>query len=551
MANQQNYDYEEFDSPYNVNMERTDTIPSSAILPNYGEDSVSSPVNLGANVIDGASIDNFYIASWIKSQNYKPKSQGFLIHGELGYIECMQLYVGSGGMIGGSLDIPNKIDANSFHVAADGTTWWGANEAAGYSFAPAYVLPTGEAAFTNIEIHGRNGQALSDAINSGANLITDIINARIDTDSQQILADFDFGAVDYAGAVKSGSIAWNTSTGVITGGSGVAIYRGGIVGANAGSATFTINSVTGAAYFQGSIGSATSIAAPVITGGSIAGGEVIAGTIPDSYMLLRDTSFDGGSSPYEPYLRGYISNVRRMQLDDNSLEFFNSSTYKTMELTETGLKLFDGSVSVADRANFWTDGSFVYIDAGYTSIYGLIIRSLRSGTPPIAMFTNDGTTSYLSMQGADNVISAKIFNANADGYVNWGGAGFTGYGLRDNSGVIECKNNGENWTMLGGITENAQTGTTYTLVLTDSRKMVSLTNAAAIAATIPTNASVAFPIGTQIDLVQGGAGKVTFSGAGVTIESYSSYKSIAGENVGVSLIKTATDTWLLIGNLIA
>lgn len=98
---------------------------------------------------------------------------------------------------------------------------------------------------------------------------------------------------------------------------------------------------------------------------------------------------------------------------------------------------------------------------------------------------------------------------------------------------------------------NAQTGTTYTLVLTDQSKIVTLTNAAAIAVTIPTNASVAFPIGTQIDFSQDGAWKVTFSGAGVTINSLSSLKSIGGQYVGATLIKTATDTWNLYGNLIA
>lgn len=98
---------------------------------------------------------------------------------------------------------------------------------------------------------------------------------------------------------------------------------------------------------------------------------------------------------------------------------------------------------------------------------------------------------------------------------------------------------------------NAQTGTTYTLVLTDASKLITFDNAAAIAVTIPTNASVAFPIGTQIDCIQILAGKVTFSGASVTINSKGSNKSIGGQWVGVTLIKTATDTWSLLGDLIA
>lgn len=100
-------------------------------------------------------------------------------------------------------------------------------------------------------------------------------------------------------------------------------------------------------------------------------------------------------------------------------------------------------------------------------------------------------------------------------------------------------------------TINAQTDTNYTLVLTDAYKLVILTNGSPVAVTIPTNAVVAFPIGTQIDFIQGGAGKVTFSGAGTTINSLSSFKSISGQWVGVTLVQTATDVWSLIGSLIS
>jgi hypothetical protein len=100
------------------------------------------------------------------------------------------------------------------------------------------------------------------------------------------------------------------------------------------------------------------------------------------------------------------------------------------------------------------------------------------------------------------------------------------------------------------VTNNAQTGTTYTFVLTDGFKFVTFDNANAITVTIPTNASVEFPAWTQIDCQQIGAGKVTFGGAGVTINSVGSNKSIAAQWVAVSLIKTATNTWTLIGNLI-
>ena len=98
---------------------------------------------------------------------------------------------------------------------------------------------------------------------------------------------------------------------------------------------------------------------------------------------------------------------------------------------------------------------------------------------------------------------------------------------------------------------NAQTGTTYTLVLTDVAKVISLTNAASITLTIPTNATVAFPTGTQILLYQGGAGQVTVGGAGVTIRSQGSKLKLTGQYAVGGLLKVGTDEWVLFGNTTA
>ena len=98
---------------------------------------------------------------------------------------------------------------------------------------------------------------------------------------------------------------------------------------------------------------------------------------------------------------------------------------------------------------------------------------------------------------------------------------------------------------------NAQTGTTYTLALTDAAKVVSLTNGSAITLTIPTNATTAFPTGTQILLYQGGVGQVTVGGAGVTIRSQGNKLKIAGQYGVVGLLKVATDEWVLFGNTAA
>jgi len=99
-------------------------------------------------------------------------------------------------------------------------------------------------------------------------------------------------------------------------------------------------------------------------------------------------------------------------------------------------------------------------------------------------------------------------------------------------------------------TINAQTGTTYTLVLTDVAKVVTLANSSAITLTVPPESSVAWPAGTTIVLAQLGAGTVTIAaGAGVTINSADGALDIGAQYGAVTLLKTGTNTWLLIGNL--
>jgi hypothetical protein len=100
------------------------------------------------------------------------------------------------------------------------------------------------------------------------------------------------------------------------------------------------------------------------------------------------------------------------------------------------------------------------------------------------------------------------------------------------------------------LTVNAQTGTTYTFVLTDQGGLVTLANAAAITLTVPPNASVAYATGTQIALMQTGAGQVTITpGAGVTINSYGSALKIVGQGGLAVLVKTGTNTWQAAGAL--
>jgi len=99
---------------------------------------------------------------------------------------------------------------------------------------------------------------------------------------------------------------------------------------------------------------------------------------------------------------------------------------------------------------------------------------------------------------------------------------------------------------------NAQTGTSYTTVLADDGKLVTCNNALAITLTVPLNASVAYGIGTQINVMQLGAGQVTVAPtAGVTLRSAGSKLKTNGQYSVITLVKIATDEWVLVGNLAA
>ena len=94
--------------------------------------------------------------------------------------------------------------------------------------------------------------------------------------------------------------------------------------------------------------------------------------------------------------------------------------------------------------------------------------------------------------------------------------------------------------------QNAQNGN-YTLVLGDAGKHIYSTNTGAQTITIPTNASVAFPIGTLITIVNEGTTQIALSVAGVTIRNNASSVALAAPVISpagaVQLLKVGTNTW--------
>ena len=107
-----------------------------------------------------------------------------------------------------------------------------------------------------------------------------------------------------------------------------------------------------------------------------------------------------------------------------------------------------------------------------------------------------------------------------------------------------------------GTNFNNQVGTAYTTVLTDASfaqspgDTLTFNNAAQQLCTIPLNSSVAYPVGATMQVLQLGAGKVTFVGAtGVTINSVGGLLSIGAQFAAVTLMQTAINVWILVGGL--
>ena len=95
---------------------------------------------------------------------------------------------------------------------------------------------------------------------------------------------------------------------------------------------------------------------------------------------------------------------------------------------------------------------------------------------------------------------------------------------------------------------NAQSSS-YTLVIADSFKMIEMSSGGTL--TIPLEASVNFPIGTAIDILQTGSSQVTIAGAsGVTVNATPGLK-LRAQWSSATIVKRSSDTWVAMGDLVA
>ena len=100
------------------------------------------------------------------------------------------------------------------------------------------------------------------------------------------------------------------------------------------------------------------------------------------------------------------------------------------------------------------------------------------------------------------------------------------------------------------IAIRASTASSTTALLTDDGKLITMSNASANTFTVPPNSSVAFGIGTQLNIAQLGAGSTSIvAGAGVTINSNGGKLVLNGQYAVATVVKIDTNEWFAVGNL--
>lgn len=258
--------YENIEIPYDAYLSRGNTLtPESSVESNGNVE--EQPVK------DGGAMGDVWITNFIRSNNWSPKKKGFYIDGRTGYAEFSNIVLSGGNISYGKTSFTDTTNAG-YHISPAGFYFGSASDA---SFVKYNI---GTASF-DIKATLKRTSDGATVIDSSGNLINEILN----TSSKRILSDFDFGSTDYAGAVKSGDVTWNTSTGAITGGSGIVVYRKGIVGASAGVTTFSIDATTGNATFSGTI---TSTAGTI--GGWIIGSSTLSSAASGERMVMDKTN---------------------------------------------------------------------------------------------------------------------------------------------------------------------------------------------------------------------------------------------------------------------
>lgn len=287
--------------------------------------------------------------------------------------------------------------------------------------------------------------------------------------------------------------------------------------------------------------SATSIVVASGTGAALMGGVTLAAGNVDSFGVALDVDTQNEEIVWVTQVSGDTLTVVRAQAGTSAIAHTAGASVKHV-FTGNDATFFTTGTATADAA----------VPKSTVTAKGDLIVGTSSG---VVARQGVGTDGYVLT--ADSTLTNGIkWAATTAGYtaptlgstvLNSGATVTTVAGLTLTSPVLnDPKLN---------LSINANTATTYTFVLTDNGKLVTSSNASAQTLSIPTNASVAFPVGTQINVIQIGAGQVTVnavtSGTTTVLSNAATAAAPKTRNqyAALTAIKVATDTWYVIGDI--
>jgi hypothetical protein len=359
-----------------------------------------------------------------------------------------------------------------------------------------------------------------------------------------------------AGSWSRASDADNTPSGELSGGDFSLVLEGtvnsgyGYICSNTSAITIGTTNVTYAAFNAAkavSAGSGLTESTPGTL--AIATGGVTSSMIADLTIATGDIA-DGAITSAK------IADGSIVNGDINAsaaIDWTKLAVSSTVSATELGY--LDGVTSAVQ-----TQLDAKLASATAASTYAPIASPTFTGTVVLPSTTSVGNVSATELGYLDGVTSAvqtqldaKLASATAAStYAPIASPTFTGTVTVAASGVAftdgtQTKEGVPSRTPISSKTAN------YTVALGDRDTMIEVNSSSAVTISIPTDASVNFPIGTSFDILRVGSGSVTVSAAtpATTTLNYTPGNKLRAQWSSATLFKRAANTWVLMGDLTA
>lgn len=272
---------------------------------------------------------------------------------------------------------------------------------------------------------------------------------------------------------------------------------------------------------------ATSMTVATGTGSALMGGVTLAAGNVDQFTVAIDVDTQNEEIVFVTAVTGDTLTIVRARAGTSGISHSGGATVKHV-LTSDDLTFYTTGVATADAA---------VPESVVTAKADLLVGASSGVVDNLAVGTNGQVLTADSTQTL-----GLTWSAAATGDVT-----LTGTQTLTNKTLT---------APIINLSINANTATTYTFVLADNGKLVTSNNASAQTLSIPTNASVAYAIGAQINVAWiTGAGQPTIQAVTpgtttiISTGATSTAPKLRAVNSVATCIKIATDTWLVTGDI--